>query len=126
VYIKKRKGFVRLALTKDVPLVPLYVFGTSDSYRTSAFLYGPRLWLTKTLSVCIPFAVGFLGSPFCPLPVKTTLVFGKPMQFPLKTKGSPTAEEVDIAHAKFVGALAALFDEYKGRFGYGDRSLEIE
>ena len=33
MYLRKRLGFVRLALKHGVPLVPAFAFGQSDAYR---------------------------------------------------------------------------------------------
>ena len=79
VYLKRRKGFVKLAMRKGVPVVPVYVFGCSDAYRTSHALFGPRNWLVKNLGVCVTFATGKWGSPCCPFPVRHTVVFGRPV-----------------------------------------------
>lgn len=125
VYLKKRKGFVKLAMRHGVPVIPMYVFGASDYYYTSRALYGFRLWLMNTLAISIPLAFGSYGSFLCPLPIKSTIVFGKLLHFKLKEKGSPTPEEVEAAHADFIVALTSLFDEHKERLGYGDRTLEI-
>ena len=125
LFLKARKGFIKLAMRKGVPVVPVYVFGASDYYNTSHALFGPRLWLMKRFGVCITLARGFLGSLVCPLPIKTTIVFGKPLVFAVKEKGIPTCEELDTAHAEFITALTRLFDEHKTRLGFGDRQLEI-
>ena len=123
VYIQNRKGFVKLALRHGVEIVPAYAFGVSDYYNTSSFLFGPRLWLTKNLQICIPLASGFFGSPLCPRPVKTTIVFGKPLKF--AQIDEPTTEQLDKAHGAYIDALTKLFDSNKKRLGYGDRQLEI-
>jgi hypothetical protein len=34
VYLQRRKGFIRLAMQKQVPVVPTYVFGASDYHYT--------------------------------------------------------------------------------------------
>jgi 1-acyl-sn-glycerol-3-phosphate acyltransferase len=125
VYVNARKGFIKLAMTKGVPAVPCYAFGCSDYYRTSSFVFDVRVALIKNLGVCVPLAAGFLGSPCCPLPVKTTIVFGKPIHFDVKEKGLPTLEELDLAHSKFIVALKLLFDEHKTKLGYEARKLEI-
>ena len=123
VYLKTRKGFVKLAMKHQIPIVPSYVFGVSDYYYTSQILFGPRLWLQKTLGICIPLATGLGGSIFCPFGIQTTVVYGEPMTFLTKIKGSPTSEELDAAHSKFCTALVHLFDAHKQELGYGD--LEI-
>ena len=49
LYLKKRMGFVKLALRNGVPLVPAYVFGANDTFRTSTVLQRTRLALVKNL-----------------------------------------------------------------------------
>ncbi|GAX10144.1 hypothetical protein FisN_3Lh339 [Fistulifera solaris] len=125
VYLKKRKGFIKLAMTHGVPVVPGYVFGASDYFYTSSFALNFRLWLVKTLGISIPLAFGQYFTPLCPRPVATTIVFGDPIRFTTKIDRQPIVEEVDQAHAQFCLALTCLFDHHKKEFGYGDRVLEI-
>jgi hypothetical protein len=126
VFLQKRKGFVKLAMKHGVPVVPVYVFGVSDYYHTSPFAHDFRMWLLKTMGIAIPLAWGIYGSSISPLPVPTTLVFGKPLHFSTKQVGSPSPEEVDSAHDEFCTSLRNLFDAHKKSLGYGDRTLEIE
>lgn len=125
VYLKNRKGFLKLALRKSIPVVPVYVFGASDYYQTSNALLGPRRWMVKNLGICIPFAMGQWGSILCPRPVKTTVVFGGPLSFAIKDPKSPTTEELNAAHQTFCSALMTVFNEHKDRLGYGERTLEV-
>jgi 2-acylglycerol O-acyltransferase 2 len=124
VYLKKRKGFIRLAMRKNVPVVPCYVFGASDYHFTWNGFFKPREWLQKKSGICIPLAIGYWCSP-CPLPVKTTVVFGEPLSFEIEELGNPSPVEVDKAHSQFCEALRDIFENYKKDIGYGDRELEI-
>ena len=130
VYLSKRKGFIKLAMRKGVPVVPIYVFGSSDSYYTLDWCYGLRYKLMKNFGICITLCCGLWGSMICPLPKKTTIVFGKPIRFNTKNKNNnneegPTPEELDAGHALFIKELTELFDEHKTRLGYGDRTLKV-
>ena len=125
VYLSRRKGFIKLAIRKNVPVVPVYVFGSSDAYSTSSFLMGPRMWLQKKFAICIPIAFGFCSSLFCPLPKQTTIVFGKPLLFKVKEMSMPTEKELNDAHSLFCKELIRTFDDAKADLGYGDRELEI-
>jgi 1-acyl-sn-glycerol-3-phosphate acyltransferase len=125
VYVQKRKGFIKLALRKNVPVVPVYVFGVSDMYHTSHAIFGLREWLVKNLGVAVCLTAGKWGSPLCPINVKTTIVFGKPIEMECKEPGEPTDEEVQEKHKEFVTALEKLFNDNKMALGYGDRTLEI-
>mmetsp|Transcript_20529 Transcript_20529/g.44554 ORF Transcript_20529/g.44554 Transcript_20529/m.44554 type:complete len:330 (-) Transcript_20529:2691-3680(-) len=124
IYLLKRKGFIKMAMRKRVPVVPVYVFGSSDLFYTSRFLYGPRYWLMKNLGICIPICRGMFGSPMCPLPKKVTVILGSPLNFEMQGS-SPTEQELDIAHAKFMKELKLLFNMHKASYGYGDREIEI-
>lgn len=125
VYLKKRKGFLKLAMKHGIPVVPVYVFGASDYYQTWMVGIGIRFWLMKNLGISIPIAWGQYGSLFCPRSVATTVVFGEPLRFSINKIGSPSAEEVDRAQTKFIAALQALFEAHKKELGYENRELEI-
>ena len=124
IYLRKRKGFIKLAMRKGVPVVPVYVFGTSDHFVTSNSCFKARHWIMKNLKMCIPLARGLVGSA-CPLPVKTTIVMGEPISYSPKIAGQPTQDEIDSAHCDFIKAVVTLFDEHKSRLGYGERSLNV-
>jgi len=126
IYLKNRKGFIKLGLRKNIPIVPVYVFGVNDYYYTTDAGAGVRKWLQKKFGVCIPLIAGLWGSIFCPFPIPTTIVFGEPISFPKIVSGtSPTTEELNTAHDEFCKALRQLFDTHKQELGYGDRVLEI-
>ena len=83
VYLKSRKGVVRLAMIHNVPLVPAYCFGSSDLYRTYGAFYGARRWLVRNLRIALPLYSGDWGF-FCyptpkgfPLQVPQDIVFGE-------------------------------------------------
>ena len=124
VYLSKRKGFIKLGMRKNIAVVPVYVFGCSDYFYTSKTLYSIRYKLLKKFGICIPLCRGLFGSVACPLPKKTTIVFGEPLRF--KMKGTePTREELNDAHAKFTDELISLFDKHKAALDYGDRTLKV-
>lgn len=123
VYLSKRKGFVKLAMRKKVPLVPVYVFGNADLFKTSRSFFRLRFWLVKNLGICIPLATGLFGTS-TPFPVKVTAVMGKPLYFDMEGD-EPTPEELDYAHKCFCDELEQLFDANKARFNYGNRKLKF-
>jgi 2-acylglycerol O-acyltransferase 2 len=123
VYLRKRFGFVKLAIRYGVPLVPAYVFGCVDTYYTSSVLFSLRAALVRTLGVCVPVCYGQGGVPMAPLPVPTDIVIGEPLR--VQHNPEPTDEEVARVHAEYIAALTALFDANKARFGFADRTLEV-
>ncbi|CAN0489004.1 unnamed protein product, partial [Laminaria digitata] len=137
LYLKKRMGFVKLALRNDIPLVPVYVFGANDVFRTSTFLRNARLALVKRLRVALPLFWGRFGLPI-PIEVPLRVVFGAPLSFGNNSNGSGAKkkastgkgelrevsdEELTEAHGAYMDALKRLFDENKAKFGYADREL---
>ncbi|GMI52980.1 hypothetical protein ScalyP_jg11158 [Parmales sp. scaly parma] len=125
VYLLKRKGFVKLALRFNIPLVPAYVFGSNDLFYTSKLFFSLRWSIMKKLGVCIPFAKGTFNS-FLPISVKNTIVVGDPITFEKAIDPeNVTAKELNHAHDMFVVALTKIFDDNKERLGYGDRDLLI-
>ena len=58
VYLKKRAGFVRLAIMHDVPVVPSFCFGSSDLYYTSRLAHKLRVWLVRNLRIALPLYSG--------------------------------------------------------------------
>lgn len=53
IYIKSRKGFCKLSVKHDVPIVPAYCFGETSTFETSSFLLTQRKWLAKKFFVAI-------------------------------------------------------------------------
>lgn len=123
VYVLSRYGAMRLALRHGVPLVPVYVFGCVDLYRTSKVLYGLRNLLVNKLGVCLPVCWGPFGLPLTPFKVQQHVVVGAPIL--VEHVEEPTVEQVRAVHQQYVEALQKLFDSRKVEFGYGDRTLSI-
>jgi len=123
VYIKQRAGFLKYCLQEGYAVVPVYTFGEADTYTTFTKLIGPRLWLAKRN---IPAAAMF-GHWACPLlpraGVSLVTCVGRPLQLPKIAE--PTKEDVAAAHAQYVAALQATFDEHKAAAGRPDAVLEI-
>lgn len=66
VYIKKRKGFIKYALQHGYTIALGYTYGESDSYRTSDFAQGFRMWLLKRFKVPSFFCWGIWWCPLLP------------------------------------------------------------
>lgn len=119
VYIRKRKGFIALALRSGIPLVPIYVFGENDIYNTSTSLYSFRLWILRVLRVALPI-------PLHILPLRTPLVacVGIPLSVE-QTTAEPTEEEINTLHTAYITALQQVFDKNKANNGYPNSTLNI-
>ena len=121
VVLKKRRGFIRLALSYGVDIVPVFGVGNSDTYTTYGFMAKQRQWLQKRFGVALPI---FHGRYFTPLPYKVPIktLIGEPIPTPKpKVKGEkPSDELVDKYHAMYIDALKKLHAEH-----VHDRVLQI-
>ena len=125
VYLKKRKGFIRLALKFGTPIVPCYCFGENDVFHTSDAFMGLRQWLCRNLRIGMSICWGRWGTLF-PNKVPLSLVLGKPISVPKLQAQEITSEKVDAVHKEFVDSIGELFERYKVECGARkDARLEI-
>lgn len=121
IFLKTRKGFVRLAIEQGASLVPVYAFGETELYYHYQLAIGLRKWLVNKFSVAVPLISGQFG--LMPYRTPVTLVFGEPIS--LKKNSHPSTFEVDAAHELYINALVKLFNNHKASLGYGDKELVI-
>jgi len=122
LFLKNRKGFVKLAIEAGAELVPVYVFGETDLFEHSSFLLDARVKIMKNFGVAIPLIYGQAG--LLPFAASVTAVVGPALE--VKQSDNPSNEEVDEVHTRYVAALVALFEENKAAYGCSDAILEIE
>jgi len=121
--LRRRQGFVRLALQHGVPLVPLYCFGEAQLYRQSQCLMGLRSWVQRKLGVALVMPFGPFGLPGVPFPAPLRAVVGAPLEMP--HLATPTQEQVDDHHARYMASLEQLFEKHKHDAGYGAVGLDL-
>ena len=122
VFLKKRKGFIKMALRTGADVIPLYLFGNTTVL--SALTSGPLASLSRKLGVSVTFFWGRFGMPL-PKAVRLVYARGRPLGMPHIPE--PTDEDVDRWHAEYCNKLTELFDAYKGRNpDYKHKELLIE
>lgn len=122
MFLKTRKGFIKLGLRTGADVFPTYLFGNTTVL--SALTSGPLASLSRKLGVSVTLFWGRFGLPV-PKPVKLVYARGRPLGMPHIPE--PTEADVDKWHALYCVRLQELFDAYKGRNpDYKHKKLSIE
>ncbi len=111
--LKKRKGFIRLALSHGASLVPVLGIGTNDAYTTYSVFSKTRMWLQKTFGIALPIFHGRWLTPL-PHPVPIKVVVGEPIPTPKPDVPGekPSEESVDEFHSKYIEAVRKLHAQH--------------
>ncbi|KAL6268531.1 hypothetical protein P5V15_001664 [Pogonomyrmex californicus] len=131
--IKKRKGFVKLALKYGTSLVPVLSFGETDLYNQ---LYHPEGSTFRRIQNYIRSFIGlapviFSGRGFfqysfglIPKRVPITVVVGSPIELPKIAE--PTGQQIDEYHKKFLKCLVELFETQKYNYIKNAEKISLE
>jgi len=129
VFIKSRKGFIRLALQAGVDIVPVYGLGHTQLFTMldkSSGLGGFMMRMSRRLKVSLPLSYGRLGMPLIPYAKPVAALVGKPIRIDAPDP-NPSAEKIDELHARFVQELLRIFEKHKAIVpGYENKQLYLE
>jgi len=129
IFLKNRKGFVKLALQAGVDLVPVYGLGHTYLFKTldkSSTLGSILMTLSRRLKISLPLAAGRFGMPLVPLKKPVVALVGKPIRIDAPV-AEPTKEQINLVHAQFVGELKRIFDKHKHLIpNYAEKRLYFE
>jgi 2-acylglycerol O-acyltransferase 2 len=123
IYLRNRKGFIKLAIKHGYSVTPVYCFGECQLYHNGLSLPS---WLSK---ICMKWkipAVFPIGRSFFDFSMPSAssqgllVVFGPSVKFEKCKK--PTKVAIEKAHAEYVSAVSSLYNKYNP---YPDRQLEI-
>jgi 2-acylglycerol O-acyltransferase 2 len=130
--LKKRKGFVKLALRTGADLVPVLAFGENDLYdqvtsTSHPGIHKAQLLIKKLLGFTVPLfhARGVFNYDVGLMPYRRPLniVVGKPIKVTQSPK--PEQEEIDQLHEQYVRELESIWNAWKDDFAK-DRKAELE
>ncbi|EHK96883.1 putative Diacylglycerol O-acyltransferase 1 [Glarea lozoyensis 74030] len=112
--LKRRKGFVKMAIRTGADLVPVLAFGENDLYDQFSAESHPRihkfqLLVKKMLGGVFNYDVGLM-----PYRRPLNIVVGKPIT--VAQSGKPSQEEIDRVHEEYVTELERLWDLWKDKF----------
>lgn len=126
--IKKRRGFIRIALESGVPLVPALSFGENNLHAANE-VKRDGLWYRLIKNPCLRYAnrvpplhSGRFG--LVPNRHPITTVIGEPIQ--LKKTPMPTSEEIEQTFELFCMQLKELFESQKSKYIENCEHIHLE
>ncbi|KAL6767972.1 DGTT4 [Auxenochlorella protothecoides x Auxenochlorella symbiontica] len=131
VYLRRRRGFVRLALQHGTPLVPVFAFGQTGTYsyvrpfidwRTSLIPKSKYFSFVRRIGYVPMLIFGSLGTAM-PKKFPINIVIGEPIVVP--RVDSPPPEQVEEYLQKFIAAMQGIFEGYKAECGYPTLKLIV-
>ncbi|TKA71135.1 hypothetical protein B0A55_08217 [Friedmanniomyces simplex] len=130
--LKRRKGFVKLAIRSGADLVPCLSFGENELYdqfdgARHPYVHRAQLMVKKMLGFTIPLfhARGVFNYDVGLMPYRRpmNIVVGRPIR--IQQARNPDPKYVDEMHEAYVKELERIWDEWKGTFARG-REGELE
>ena len=130
--LRRRKGFVKMAIRTGADLVPVLAFGENDLYDqfqadSHPTIHNFQLLVKKLLGFTIPLfhARGVFNYDVGLMPYRRPLniVVGRPVRVAQASK--PAQEDIDRVHEEYVQELERLWDLWKDDFA-PHRQSELE
>jgi 2-acylglycerol O-acyltransferase 2 len=130
--LKRRKGFVKMAIRTGADLVPVLGFGENDLYDqfqadSHPTIHKIQLLVKKILGFTIPLfhARGVFNYDVGLMPYRRPLnvVVGKPIQ--VVQDDRPSQESIDRVHEEYVTELERMWELWKDEFAR-DRNEELQ
>jgi 2-acylglycerol O-acyltransferase 2 len=108
LYLLKRKGFIKLALSQGIDIVPVYLFGNTTVL--SVWKTGILATLSRKLQMSLTYV---WGRWYLPIPRKLSLLYvtGQPLGLPHIPE--PTQADIDKYHALYCDRVTALYNKYR-------------
>ncbi|XP_035954582.1 2-acylglycerol O-acyltransferase 1 isoform X4 [Halichoerus grypus] len=123
LFIRQRKGFVKIALTHGASLVPVFSFGENELFKQvnnpeGSWLRTVQEKLQKVMGFALPLfhARGIFQYNFGLMPYRKPIhtVVGRPI--PVHQTLHPSPEQVEELHQTYMEELRKLFEAHKRKF----------
>ncbi|CAO3631496.1 unnamed protein product [Cunninghamella echinulata] len=121
--LKKRLGFIRIAILQQASLVPTFSFGENEIYEQVDNSKGSPLWkLQKKMQNYFGFTLPLFHARgvfnynvgIVPFRHPIVTVVGKPIPVPKIEPGTqPTEEQLREVQTAYIDELVAIYDKYK-------------
>lgn len=130
--LKRRKGFVKLAIRTGADLVPVLAFGENELYdqvqpEQHPLIHKMQLIVKKILGFTIPLfhARGVFNYDVGMMPYRRPLnvVVGRPIKVLQASK--PDEAYIEEIHGMYVGELERIWEEWKEEFAM-ERTGELQ
>lgn len=121
--LKRRKGFIKLAIRTGADLVPVLAFGENELYDqissdSHPLVHKGQMLVKKLLGFTVPLfhARGVFNYDVGMMPYRRALnvVVGRPIK--VGRQEAPDSGYVDELHAQYVGELERIWEEWKDQF----------
>jgi 1-acyl-sn-glycerol-3-phosphate acyltransferase len=133
--LKRRKGFIKLAIRTGADLVPVLAFGENDLYEqvhsdSHPIIHKFQMLVKRTLGFTIPLfhARGVFNYDVGLMPYRRPLniLVGRPIQVVQQQDRNKIDDDyINNLHAKYVTELETLWEEYRDIYAK-DRVSDIE
>ena len=130
--LKRRKGFVKLAIRMGADLIPTLAFGENELYdqvdpEKHPFVHKAQLIIKKGLGFTVPLfhARGVFNYDYGLMPYRrpVNIVTGRPIKIQQARK--PDGAYINEIHTLYVQELERIWSEWKDEFA-GGRTSEME
>ncbi|KAF2793859.1 DAGAT-domain-containing protein [Melanomma pulvis-pyrius CBS 109.77] len=130
--LRRRKGFVKMAIRTGADLVPVLAFGENEIYEqvdahSHPYVHKLQMLVKKLMGFTVPLfhARGIFNYDVGMMPYRRPLniVVGRPIQ--ILQNQDPSKDYVDEVHDQYVTELVRLWDDHKDTFA-PERTGELE
>jgi hypothetical protein len=124
VYIKARRGFIKLAMETGSALVPCYSFGECELYGQISESWPMVQKFQRSFQRVFGISLPLVTNIF-PRKTKIVTVAAEPIEVAKNPK--PTDEQIDVVLNKYIASLQRVFDKFAPKYiaDASPRKLEI-